>query len=672
MLLISRLKSMCCFLTEMEDRSAAERLRLRWNERLPVGAGLWNLGNTCFLNSVLQCLTYTPPLANYILSGEHSNTCFSPESCITCSIQKHFTQVFANPGTVIIPVDMVSKLTLISEQFCLGQQEDAHEFFSYTVSALEQSCLNRNMLDRETEGTNLIKQIFEGCMRSRVKCLSCRAESDTFEPYMDVALDIREAEDLTDALRQFVRSEQLDGYKCNVCMKTSPASKTFAIFRSSNVLTICLKRFNFYGDKISKFVRYPTYLDMDPFMSDGGGSDERQTYKLYAVLVHSGSDCQIGHYYCYVKAGDSKWYKMDDSEVSVADKQSVLSEQAYMLFYIRTTKTKAMKRSNTCGESSGIENTKRKREHSQNPDKEESPPMAKRACKEIPATLQQRCQEENKQKIWTSETQNLERGSYRYGDGFDLGSIIFNTTQQSTEKRKRSPSSDKEESPPTAKQARKEMPATLQQSLQEENKPKIWTSETQNLERGSYRYGDGFDLGSIIFNTTQQSTEKRKRSPSSDKEESPPTAKQARKEMPATLQQSLQEENKPKIWTSETQNLERGSYRYGDGFDLGSIIFNTTQQSTEKRKRSPSSDKEESPPTAKQARKEMPATLQQSLQEENKPKIRTLEKHKLEERSDKDSLVYGECSGMFYTPQQSTVERKRSHSSDKDESPPRR
>uniref|UniRef100_A0A8B9JUA9 USP domain-containing protein n=1 Tax=Astyanax mexicanus TaxID=7994 RepID=A0A8B9JUA9_ASTMX len=144
MLLISRLKSMCCFLTEMEDRSAAERLRLRWNERLPVGAGLWNLGNTCFLNSVLQCLTYTPPLANYILTGEHSNTC-TPESCITCSIQKHFTQVFANPGTVIIPVDMVSKLTLIGEQFCLGQQEDAHEFFSYTVSALEQSCLNRNM-----------------------------------------------------------------------------------------------------------------------------------------------------------------------------------------------------------------------------------------------------------------------------------------------------------------------------------------------------------------------------------------------------------------------------------------------------------------------------------------------------------------------------------------------
>lgn len=39
------------------------------------GAGLINMGNTCYLNSVLQCLTYTEPLAAYLQSGRHRNSC---------------------------------------------------------------------------------------------------------------------------------------------------------------------------------------------------------------------------------------------------------------------------------------------------------------------------------------------------------------------------------------------------------------------------------------------------------------------------------------------------------------------------------------------------------------------------------------------------------------------
>jgi len=40
-----------------------------------VGAGLQNLGNTCFVNATVQCLTYTVPLANYLLTLNHSASC---------------------------------------------------------------------------------------------------------------------------------------------------------------------------------------------------------------------------------------------------------------------------------------------------------------------------------------------------------------------------------------------------------------------------------------------------------------------------------------------------------------------------------------------------------------------------------------------------------------------
>lgn len=71
-------------LIKMEQQGAAEVKKpvgqsgsRRWMAINCIGAGLQNLGNTCFVNATLQCLTYTPPLVNYLLAENNNTSCRS-------------------------------------------------------------------------------------------------------------------------------------------------------------------------------------------------------------------------------------------------------------------------------------------------------------------------------------------------------------------------------------------------------------------------------------------------------------------------------------------------------------------------------------------------------------------------------------------------------------------
>nr|XP_055143857.1 ubiquitin carboxyl-terminal hydrolase 17-like protein 6 [Symphalangus syndactylus] len=315
-------------------RQLAPREKLPLSSRGPaaVGAGLQNMGNTCYVNASLQCLTYTPPLANYMLSREHSQTCHRHKCCMLCTMQAHITRALHRPGHVIQPSQA------LAAGFHRGKQEDAHEFLMFTVDAMKKACLpGHKQVDPHSKDTTLIHQIFGGYWRSQIKCLHCQGISDTFDPYLDIALDIQAAQSVKQALEQLVKPKELNGenaYHCGLCLQKAPASKTLTLHTSAKVLILVLKRFSdVTGNKLAKNVQYPECLDMQPYMSQQNTGP--LVYVLYAVLVHAGWSCHNGHYFSYVKAQEGQWYKMDDAEVTASGITSVLSQQAYVLFYIQ-------------------------------------------------------------------------------------------------------------------------------------------------------------------------------------------------------------------------------------------------------------------------------------------------------------------------------------------------
>uniref|UniRef100_U3JD82 USP domain-containing protein n=1 Tax=Ficedula albicollis TaxID=59894 RepID=U3JD82_FICAL len=307
-----------------------EKISMVWQQRQSAGAGLFNVGNTCFLNAVLQCLTYTPPLANYLLSREHSKACHQQGFCMLCIMEAHVNKVLHSPVSAILPS-------------ALGREEDAHDFLSCTVNAMQRACLSAsNDLDLSSQSTTIVSQIFGGFLRSRVTCFSCKAISDSYEAFLDIPLDIK--------VRSFAQKLCESGevawppwgrigctsalVLCLVsrCKKNVAASKRFTVHCAPKVLTVCLKRFD--SLLVSpQVVKYPEYLDLRPYMSQAEG--EPLHYSLYAVLVHSGLTCQGGHYFCYTKASNGLWYQMDDESVELRCLDTALKQQAYLLFYAR-------------------------------------------------------------------------------------------------------------------------------------------------------------------------------------------------------------------------------------------------------------------------------------------------------------------------------------------------
>uniref|UniRef100_A0A8C4UAS1 USP domain-containing protein n=1 Tax=Falco tinnunculus TaxID=100819 RepID=A0A8C4UAS1_FALTI len=104
------------------------------------GAGLYNPGTTCFVNAVLQCLTYTPPLANYLLSREHSSSCRQQGFCMMCIMEAHVNNVLHTSASAIMPTAIINALPQIGDYFKLGMPGDAYAFLHCTVTAMHRAC----------------------------------------------------------------------------------------------------------------------------------------------------------------------------------------------------------------------------------------------------------------------------------------------------------------------------------------------------------------------------------------------------------------------------------------------------------------------------------------------------------------------------------------------------
>ncbi|XP_066308995.1 ubiquitin carboxyl-terminal hydrolase 6-like isoform X1 [Miscanthus floridulus] len=350
-------------------------------------AGLYNLGNTCYMNSTLQCLHSVPELKSALLSYPDTvrgNGIDQASHNLTLATRNTFGDLDQSVRPVA-PLQFLQTLRKKYPQFAqqhnnVYMQQDAEECWTQLVYTLSQTLTS----DSSESAVLPMKQLFGIDLVSRVHCAESGEESTETESVYSLKCHIsQDVNHLHEGIKHGLKTE---------LEKASPTLGRTAVYtRESRInelpryLTVQFVRFFWKREsnqkaKILRKVDYPLELDVYEFCSDelkqklqaprqmlrdaenakfglkahGKASSSKENeessssagesssmdidkaesslpkkqltgvYDLVAVLTHKGRSADSGHYVGWVRQDDGKWIEFDDDNPNIRKEEDIL------------------------------------------------------------------------------------------------------------------------------------------------------------------------------------------------------------------------------------------------------------------------------------------------------------------------------------------------------------
>ncbi|KRH93007.1 Ubiquitin-specific protease [Pseudoloma neurophilia] len=350
--------------------------------------GIQNMGNSCYMNVVLQIFLNSSIFRSKILDGTHEKITCQDIFCLICSLKSLFIDSFSSNFTYT-PTDLIFSFFYKMKPKYNSEEFDSHEFFldlcdvihdctkktennsesksksNFEIKSKSNSEKNskskpennsesksksksennseskpennsesksksksENKSDNKSESDCqcIIHSIFGGKTESVLECQSCKAQSIRQENFNSLSLCPKS--NIQDSFTSYFQNEVLDGFYCQNCNQKDSGIRRWQLAHFPKLLCLHIKRYVNNGIKVTKNL---DNIELTKILSLENVSSENKFYKLYAVICHSG-EIKSGHYFIYLLKNNF-WLKFDDENVTISSFKSIPRDISYILFY---------------------------------------------------------------------------------------------------------------------------------------------------------------------------------------------------------------------------------------------------------------------------------------------------------------------------------------------------
>jgi ubiquitin carboxyl-terminal hydrolase 8 len=317
--------------------------------------GLANLGNTCFMNAVIQALRNNKEWTHFCLKDTikpYVRAKDSPQKKILLAYID-LLQTFWNgtgPGYVQ-PAGFFTDLKVavkdtIYEDFAKRQPQDAHEFLVWLLDQMYMATQGEVNITIKNEGSiepmilqalkawrgafekqwSPLTDLVFGLYRIQYVCSACKTVHTRWETFNNLkyTLHMKDGKpmSLLECLALEFQEETIDEYDCDICSSKpensgkkvrQPASKKVHIWRLPKLLILTAKRFAPDMSKIHFPMEECISARFDTiFATESHEPSKHVQYDMFATVDHHGSHFG-GHYTCQAKLmTTNEWYRFDD------------------------------------------------------------------------------------------------------------------------------------------------------------------------------------------------------------------------------------------------------------------------------------------------------------------------------------------------------------------------